>query len=142
MRGMFQNCKSLTTINLLNFDTSNVTNMWRMFLNCSSLKELDLSNFTTSKVTNMESMFHACVSMTELDLSNFTTAESNLKGMFMYCEKIEILNIRNFDFQNVNNYENIFKQIKSNVKIIVKDNTQKNWLNTNFSNLTNIVVAD
>ncbi len=43
----------------------------------------------------------------------------------MYCEKIEILNIRNFDFQNVNNYENIFKQIKSNVKIIVKDNTQK-----------------
>lgn len=60
----------------------------------------------------------------------------------MYCEKIEILNIRNFDFQNVNNYENIFKQIKSNVKIIVKDNTQKNWLNTNFSNLTNIVVAD
>ena len=142
MRGMFQNCKSLTTINLLNFDTSNVTNMWRMFLNCSSLKELDLSNFTTSKVTNMESMFHTCVSMTELDLSNFTTAESNLKGMFMYCEKIEILNIRNFDFQNVNNYENIFKQIKSNVKIIVKDNTQKNWLNTNFSNLTNIVVAD
>ena len=142
MRGMFQNCKSLTTINLLNFDTSNVTNMWRMFLNCSSLKELDLSNFTTSKVTNMESMFHACVSMTELDLSNFTTAESNLEGMFMYCEKIEILNIRNFDFQNVNNYENIFKQIKSNVKIIVKDNTQKNWLNTNFSNLTNIVVAD
>ena len=142
MRGMFQNCKSLTTINLLNFDTSNVTNMWRMFLNCSSLKELDLSNFTTSKVTNMESMFHACVSMTELDLSNFTTAESNLKGMSMYCEKIEILNIRNFDFQNVNNYENIFKQIKSNVKIIVKDNTQKNWLNTNFSNLTNIVVAD
>ena len=60
----------------------------------------------------------------------------------MYCEKIEILNIKNFDFQNVNNYENIFKQIKSNVKIIVKDNTQKNWLNTNFSNLTNIVVAD
>ena len=142
MRGMFQNCRSLTAINLLNFDTSNVTNMWRMFLNCSSLKELDLSKFNTSKVTNMESMFHACESMIKLDLSNFTTIESSLAGMFMYCEKIEILNIRNFDFQNVNNYENIFKQIKSNVKIIVKDNTQKNWLNTNFSNLTNIVVAD
>ena len=142
MRGMFQGCKSLTAINLLNFDTSNVTNMWRMFLNCSSLKELDLSNFTTSKVTNMANMFYACGSMTKLDLSNFTTVESNLEEMFMYCEKIEILNIKNFDFQNVNNYENIFKQIKSNVKIIVKDNTQKNWLNTNFSNLTNIVVAD
>ena len=142
MRGMFQSCRSLTTINLLNFDTSNVTNMWRMFLNCSNLKELDLSKFNTSKVTNMESMFHACESMIKLDLSNFTTVESSLAGMFMYCEKIEILNIRNFDFQNVNNYENIFKQIKSNVKIIVKDTTQKNWLNTNFSNLTNIVVAD
>ena len=142
MRGMFQGCKSLTAINLLNFDTSNVTNMWRMFLNCSSLKELDLSNFTTSKVTNMANMFYACGSMTKLDLSNFTTVESNLEEMFMYCEKIEILNIKNFDFQNVNNYENIFKQIKSNVKIIVKDDTQKNWLNTNFSNLTNIVVAD
>ena len=142
MRGMFQGCKSLTAINLLNFDTSNVTNMWRMFLNCSGLKELDLSNFTTSKVTNMASMFHACESMIKLDLSNFTTIESNLEGMFMYCEKIEILNIKNFDFQNVNNYEDIFKQIQTSVKIIVKDNTQKNWLNTNFSNLTNIVVAD
>ena len=31
-------------LNLNNFDTKNVTNMWRMFSHCSSLKNLNLNN--------------------------------------------------------------------------------------------------
>ena len=36
---MFSGCKSLTNINLSNFNTQNVTNMSFMFAGCSSLKK-------------------------------------------------------------------------------------------------------
>ena len=47
---MFGYCKSITEINLSNFDTSKVTYMNNMFFKCTSLTSLDLSNFDTSKV--------------------------------------------------------------------------------------------
>ena len=57
---MFYECKLLTSINLSNFNTSNVTYMNSMFYGCSSLTNINLSNFNTSKVTNMRSMFGEC----------------------------------------------------------------------------------
>ena len=56
MYGMFRYCWSITSINLPNFDTSNVLDMESMFEDCS-FTSLDLSNFDTSKVTNMNGMF-------------------------------------------------------------------------------------
>ena len=50
MTGMFQGCKSLTSINLSSFDTSNVKNMGSMFDKCHSLISLNLSNFDTSSL--------------------------------------------------------------------------------------------
>ncbi len=54
---MFFNCSSLTSLNLSNFNTNNVTNMNSMFSNCSSLTSLNLSNFNTNNVTDMCRMF-------------------------------------------------------------------------------------
>ena len=44
---MFCVCKSLTKINLSNFNSQNVTNMGGMFLECSSLIDIDLSKLNT-----------------------------------------------------------------------------------------------
>ncbi len=57
MRYMFDDCESLTQLDVSNFDTSNVTDMTCMFAGCESLTQLDISNFDTSNVTNMISMF-------------------------------------------------------------------------------------
>ncbi|MCI6672275.1 MAG: BspA family leucine-rich repeat surface protein [Prevotella sp.] len=46
-----------------NLNTSEVTNMIGMFQNCSSLTSLDISNFDTKNVTNMKSMFAGCKSI-------------------------------------------------------------------------------
>jgi surface protein len=54
---MFENCSSLTSLDVSGFDTSNVTSMGAMFYNCSGLTSLDLSGFDTSKVTGMNNMF-------------------------------------------------------------------------------------
>lgn len=43
-----------------------------MFERCSSLTSLDVSNFNTSNVTAMSSMFYDCSSLTGLDVSNFS----------------------------------------------------------------------
>ena len=37
MRSMFYNCNSLTSLDLSNFNTQNVTDMSYMFSNCNSL---------------------------------------------------------------------------------------------------------
>ena len=42
MNGMFAFCKSLTNLNLSNFNTQNVTNMSYMFVNCESLKNYNI----------------------------------------------------------------------------------------------------
>ena len=41
-----------------------------MFYNCASLTSLDVSNFNTSNVTNMSYMFQSCSKLTTLDLSS------------------------------------------------------------------------
>jgi surface protein len=57
---LFASCSSLTSLDLSDFDTSNITNMKKMFSGCSSLTELDLNSFDVSNVTNFYMMFNGC----------------------------------------------------------------------------------
>ena len=54
---MFSYCSSLTSLNLSNFNTNNVTNMSYMFNICSSLTTLNLYNFTINENANICYMF-------------------------------------------------------------------------------------
>ena len=81
MDNMFQNCRSLTSLDVSHFETSNVTSMGGMFNWCQSLTSLDLSHFNTENVEAMESMFSTCQSLTSLDLSSFNTEKV---GIMMY----------------------------------------------------------
>ena len=53
MSRMFGGCSSLSSLDLSNFNTSNVTNMSGMFSGCQSLSGLYLYQFNTSKVTDI-----------------------------------------------------------------------------------------
>ena len=109
MSGMFDSCSSLTSPDVSNFDTSNVTDMDSMFRDCSSLTSLDVSNFDTSNVTNMIGMFFNCSSLTRLDVSNFDTSNvTSMIGMFNNCSSLTSLDVRNFDTSNVKNMALMF----------------------------------
>ena len=54
MRYMFSECSSLTSLNLSDFNTSNVQDMSSMFQLCSSLTSLNISNFNTNNVQNIK----------------------------------------------------------------------------------------
>ena len=63
--------------------------------------------------------------------------------MFSGCKKLMHLDIRNFDFTNVTNYTNMFgglssTRVPSSCLIIVKDDTVKSWITSNFTRWTNV----
>ena len=64
MRGMFEYCGSLTSLDLSRFKTDNVTDMSWMFWGCSSLTTIYAGDgWSTAKVTNIASMFYGCMSL-------------------------------------------------------------------------------
>lgn len=91
MSFMFCNCVALTSLDVTNFNTANVTGMTRMFLGCSSLTSLDVRNFNTAKVTDMSYMFSSCVALTTIYASSkfVTTLVSNSRSMFYNCKKLK-----------------------------------------------------
>jgi len=97
MRRMFEDCQSLTSLDLSSFDTQKVTSMHSMFAYCSGLTSLDLSSFDTKEVTVMSLMFHSCEKLTSLNLSNFNTAKvTNMTSMFQGCSSLETLDLNGF----------------------------------------------
>ena len=109
MGSMFEECSSLTSLDLSKFKTSNVTNMSNMFYNCSSLTSLDLSSFNTSKVNNMSGMFSHCMSLTSIDLSSFNTSKVKyMDNMFSSCERLTYLDLSNFNTGSVIDMNSMF----------------------------------
>ena len=83
---MFENCKSLHTVDLSHFDTRNVKTMGYMFSGCENLQNLDVSSFNTANVTHTNAMFANCFGLTSLDLSGFNTKKvENMSEMFLNC---------------------------------------------------------
>lgn len=140
MYAMFGNCKNLKNVNLKNFDTSKVTDMEAMFFNCKSLSKIDLSNFNTSSVERLKRMFVNCELLTELDLSNFKTENLlNVETMFSGCKLLKKIDMRNATFDKVQNYNYMLDTLPSDVTIIVKDDTQKEWLSSKFPERANSI---
>ena len=101
LRSMFENCRSLISLDLSDWDTSNVTSMEYMFNGCY-VKSLDLSGWDTSKVTNMNRMFYNCSGLTELDLSSFDTSKvTSMGSMFSGCTSLISLILNDFDTSNI-----------------------------------------
>ena len=98
---VFYQCK-VVSLNISNLDTSSVTNMSGMFKECTNLTSLDVSNFDTSNVTSMASMFSNCYNLTSLDVSNFDTSNvTNMASMFLSNWNLTSLDVSNFDTSNV-----------------------------------------
>ena len=106
---MFSECKSLTQLDLSNFDTRQVTTMINMFCRCYRLTQLDLSSFDTHNVTRMNGMFSCCESLNQLDLNNFDTSKvTDMQAMFYYCKNLTSLDISNFDTSRVTGMNYMF----------------------------------
>ena len=107
----FYQCDKLEEIILTNVNTSNVTSMNYMFFNCSGLTSLDVSNFNTSNVTNMDSMFSNCKGLTSLDVSNFDTSNVTDMGyMFDQCIRLTSIDLSGSETTKLTSIANMFRE--------------------------------
>ena len=125
MYNMFEHCTSLTSINLSNLDTRNVYDMQNMFEGCSSLTSLDLSSFQTSGTYGFYAMFANCTSLTSLDSSNFVLVDYiSFSKIFEGCSNLEYINLISFDKINDFN-KDFFINVPDNVVVCINEqNTQ------------------
>ena len=108
----FYEMTNLTSCDLSNLDTSNVTSMDHMFYNCTKLTSLDVSGFDTSKVTDMSSMFHGCSGLTSLNVGKFDTSNvTKMDSMFSSCSGLTTLDVSGFDTSNVTSMNYMFNSI-------------------------------
>nr|DAI23007.1 MAG TPA: protein of unknown function DUF285 [Caudoviricetes sp.] len=98
---MFFYCRNITSLDVSELDTSNVTTMNGMFQYCEKLTGLDLSSFNTSKVTSMEKMFYYCAKITSLDLSSFNTGNVTTMANMFTRSGIENVNLSSFNLGKV-----------------------------------------
>ena len=124
--------------------STKATTLRQMFDRCINLIYCDFTDFNISAVTRMDSMFSKCYSLKELDLSSFTSEVlTRTNQMFNYCLSLNKIDMRNMDFTILTNFDSMFgfaseAYVPANCLIIVKDDTQKSWFNTNFSRMTNV----
>jgi surface protein len=105
---MFYECRKLNTLDVSNWDTSNVTDMEYMFDNCKSLEVLDVSQWNTGKVTTFDHMFASRnqnafdMKFKELDVSNWDTSNVvELNSMFYGCGSLTKLDLSGWDVSKV-----------------------------------------
>lgn len=129
-------------IDCSNLDASNLTSFSSMFNQCYNLTTVTFGNIDTTKLETTASMFMSCSNLTTLDLSAFHTPNLiNTTGMFRFCSNLTKIDMRNFDFSKVSSSSNMFGGVPNNCEIIVKSQTEKDWILSIASNLTNVVIA-
>ncbi len=165
MKGLFHWCginnSNLTTIDISNFNTSNVTNMAYMFDRCRKVKNIILpENFDTTKVINMRSMFNNLQLVSNLDLSkldtrnvtdmfgmfyenrllteiNFpdtfnTSKVTNMSYMFANCINLNKLDISKFDTENVTDMSYMFSRCTTLSDIELSNLTTNKVMNMEY----------
>ena len=111
MRGMFFNCPNLSSLDLTNFSTGNVTDMNAMFGYCQ-LSSLDLTSFNTANVTEMNFMFQGCSALTTIYASEmFVTDQVEGYGMFKDCTNLKDYSAREIDSKYANYKTGYFSKL-------------------------------
>ena len=80
---MFYYCSALTTLDISNWDTSNVTDMYAMFAGCSNLTTIK-GVIDMKSCTSYYSMFDGCPNLTGVKIKNppfDITATSGIGGL-------------------------------------------------------------
>ena len=148
---MFYGCTYLNSVNVQDWDTSNVINMSYMFSGCQLITILgDTSNWDTSKVTNMRDMFKSCYYLKTINgLSNWnTSAVTDMSHMFASSggrsNRFTTLDVSNFDTSNVTDMRYMFWYCGklSSLDVSNFDTSKVTNMNNMFANCTSLFSLD
>ena len=141
-KSMFAGRSNLTSV-ILPQNCASIKDMSYMFENCTGLTNLKLKGNPTKSGKNFEYMFSKCSNLTHLDLSEFTVnvyGAQNVVGMFASCTSLQHLDVSGITFNTISGsfITNMLNGVPTTCEIIVKNDTDKSWFNSNFSKYTNV----
>lgn len=142
-----------TTLDLSNYDFSNVTDMQYMFYNCTNLTSLIPNYFDNSKVISMYSAFNSCEKLSTPIIIDFHNRKMNVYYLFNYCSNLTEVTLNNtiglveyyctfneciklqkingeLDFFNVKGTSMMFHNNKELVEVKIKKLGRINYLNS------------
>ena len=115
---MFRWCSTLTTLDVSDWDVSNVINFGEpggdrgVFQGCSGLTSLDCSGwrFNTTSSVSFQAVFKECSNLTTIgDISGWNTNKiTTFQNTFQGCTDLVSLNVGGFDVSNVIDFSGMF----------------------------------
>jgi len=111
LRGCFANATATTINGLGEWNTSNVTIMFRMFRNATSFNQ-DISSWDTSSVTDMDEMFRSASSFNQ-DIGTWDTSSvTDMRNMFLNATSFN-QDIGSWDTSSVTTMRGMFQNADS-----------------------------
>ena len=107
MSSMFDSIR-VNSLDLSDFDTSNVTKMYRLFSGATMLSSLDISSFNTSKVTNMSNMFNSLGATEIIGLNLLDTSNVTDMNFMFYRSNVPVLDLRSFNTSKLIDMRSMF----------------------------------
>nr|WP_278245050.1 BspA family leucine-rich repeat surface protein [Ruminococcus flavefaciens] len=107
---LFSDLRYTRHIDLSKADPSNVKVVRCMFEG-SGAEDIQLpDNLVTNKVTDLSGMFKDCEKLESIDVSDFDTSNvTKMNSMFELCRELTTLDLSNFDTSNVIDMNNMFE---------------------------------
>ena len=92
LKNLYKNFDKVKYIKIIKWNKMDMKDLSYMFENCSSLEKINnFSLIQTSHVINMSHIFQGCNKLEEIDLSNFNTSNvTNMSYMFAKCKSLKI----------------------------------------------------
>lgn len=114
--------------------------------NSCKAEYIDVAGLDISNTTSINSCFRYCIYLKEIDISMWNTTNlRNISNLFDSCASLQKCDVRSIDFTKttINMKTNIFgtygsTNIPTNCLVIVKDQANKEWVQTEYSWLTNV----
>ena len=111
---MFKNCKSLTSIDLSNFNFEKVESFGELFEGCQSLEEINLSYINAPLLNSMTNTFKDCKNLKQILLPRNLGGIKYLIQAFSNCEKLENIDLSPlYGIQNLEYINSMFHNCTS-----------------------------
>lgn len=99
MKGLFNNIKELTMLDLTHLDLEKVTDLSDLVNGCENLSSIFFIEDSNGikNVQNMSNMFNECLSLNKVEMESFKTSKvTDMTGMFNNCSSLISVNLKKF----------------------------------------------
>lgn len=147
------NCPNLKSIDITNMTIggqynqygTTIGNFSYAFAYNPKLETFEATGFTGGYFHNFKGMFYNDSSLKTIIMPNFNpsnkTNKISMVSAFEGCTSLELIDMRSFDWHNINGITNMFKGVPNDCIIVATEYT-KGMIQSHNSNLTNVMTAE